>query len=272
MASKKLRRAGLPQDLCERLSRHQITTCQVYEMKRKRTMNPSTAFLPTTLEDLDKILHGGIACGSITEVKDGILLNIYFSLKKTAEVAVDKPKKASKKASSERARSPESRKKLSKRRHSLEKEVLKAKEPAAKKPRVRPEKAKHHLELETEPSLPASSKSPSPVPGPSSALSIPPPLTVVSPLLQALTSESESEGEIRDDIPLLVTEQVPALPKDSANLGTEADEAPLDPETGQFLRENPDLIFDSLTGRFLQHVDPRNLASRSAAPQRYSQL
>nr|XP_008115165.1 PREDICTED: DNA repair protein RAD51 homolog 2 isoform X4 [Anolis carolinensis] len=106
MASKKLRRAGLPQNLCERLSRHQITTCQdllrlsllelmkvtgqnywkvqkllntvsqfcaprmqtVYEMKRKRTMNPSTAFLPTTLEDLDKILHGGIACGSITEI------------------------------------------------------------------------------------------------------------------------------------------------------------------------------------------------------------
>ncbi|XP_053241214.1 DNA repair protein RAD51 homolog 2 isoform X6 [Podarcis raffonei] len=28
MASKKLRRAGLPQELCKRLSRHQITTCQ----------------------------------------------------------------------------------------------------------------------------------------------------------------------------------------------------------------------------------------------------
>ncbi|XP_077178659.1 DNA repair protein RAD51 homolog 2 isoform X17 [Paroedura picta] len=28
MAGKKLRRAGLPQDLCERLSRHQITTCR----------------------------------------------------------------------------------------------------------------------------------------------------------------------------------------------------------------------------------------------------
>nr|XP_060618190.1 DNA repair protein RAD51 homolog 2 isoform X3 [Anolis sagrei ordinatus] len=106
MASKKLRRAGLPQNLCERLSRQQITTCQdflclsllelmkvtgqnywtvqkllntvsqfcaprmqtVYEMKMKRSMNPSTAFLPTTLEDLDKILHGGIACGSITEI------------------------------------------------------------------------------------------------------------------------------------------------------------------------------------------------------------
>ncbi|KAM3853011.1 DNA repair protein RAD51 homolog 2 [Vipera latastei] len=106
MANKKLRRAGLPQDLCERLSRHQIITCRdflclsflelmkmtgqsywsvqklfrtvsqscaprmqtAYEMKMKRTTNPSTAFLPTTLEDLDKILHGGIACGSLTEI------------------------------------------------------------------------------------------------------------------------------------------------------------------------------------------------------------
>ncbi|KAK9409810.1 DNA repair protein RAD51 2 like, partial [Crotalus adamanteus] len=39
-----------------------------YEMKMKRTTNPSTAFLSTTLEDLDKILHGGIACGSLTEI------------------------------------------------------------------------------------------------------------------------------------------------------------------------------------------------------------
>uniref|UniRef100_A0A8C6XR08 DNA repair protein RAD51 homolog 2 n=1 Tax=Naja naja TaxID=35670 RepID=A0A8C6XR08_NAJNA len=39
-----------------------------YEMKMRRTLNPSAAFLPTTLEDLDKILHGGIACGSLTEI------------------------------------------------------------------------------------------------------------------------------------------------------------------------------------------------------------
>lgn len=32
MASKKLRRAGLPQELCKRLSRHQITTCQVRQI------------------------------------------------------------------------------------------------------------------------------------------------------------------------------------------------------------------------------------------------
>ncbi|XP_013927971.1 PREDICTED: DNA repair protein RAD51 homolog 2 [Thamnophis sirtalis] len=106
MANKKLRRAGLPHDLCERLSRHQITTCRdflclsflelmkmtgqsywnvqklfrtvsqscapkmqtAYEMKMKRKNNPSTAFLATTLEELDKILHGGIACGNLTEI------------------------------------------------------------------------------------------------------------------------------------------------------------------------------------------------------------
>lgn len=32
MAAKKLRRARLSQELCERLSRHQITTCQVKEL------------------------------------------------------------------------------------------------------------------------------------------------------------------------------------------------------------------------------------------------
>ncbi|KAH0615394.1 hypothetical protein JD844_004584 [Phrynosoma platyrhinos] len=163
------------------------------------------------------------------------------------------------KASSEHARSPEPCKKSSKRRHSLEREAPKAKEPAAKKPWVWPEKAKHRLETETELAPPSRSKSPSPVPWPSSALSIPPPLKVVSPPLRALISELESEGEIRDDIPLLDTEP-PSLLKDSATLGTEADEALLDPETERILRENPDLIFDSLTGCFLQHVDPRHLS------------
>lgn len=38
-------------------------------MKMRRAIDPTSAFLPTTLEDLDKILHGGIACGSLTEVK-----------------------------------------------------------------------------------------------------------------------------------------------------------------------------------------------------------
>ncbi|XP_019407312.1 PREDICTED: DNA repair protein RAD51 homolog 2 isoform X2 [Crocodylus porosus] len=106
MASKKLRRAGLAQELCERLSRHQINTCHdflcvsflelmkvtgqsyqnvqkllckvsracapkmqtAYDLKMKRAVNPFSAFLSTTLDSLDKALHGGVACGSLTEV------------------------------------------------------------------------------------------------------------------------------------------------------------------------------------------------------------
>ncbi|XP_021259425.1 DNA repair protein RAD51 homolog 2 isoform X3 [Numida meleagris] len=106
MAAKKLRRAKLSQELCERLSRYQITTCQdflclslvelmkvtgqsyrnvqkllrkvslacapkmqtAYEMKVRRSVNPSAAFLPTSLHSLDKVLHGGIPCGSLTEL------------------------------------------------------------------------------------------------------------------------------------------------------------------------------------------------------------
>uniref|UniRef100_A0A8C4P2N2 RAD51 paralog B n=1 Tax=Dromaius novaehollandiae TaxID=8790 RepID=A0A8C4P2N2_DRONO len=107
MAAKKLRRARLSQELCERLSRHQITTCQdflclslldlmkvtgqsygnvqkllckvslacapkmqtAYEMKVRRAVNPSSAFLSTSLHGLDKVLHGGVPCGSLTEVE-----------------------------------------------------------------------------------------------------------------------------------------------------------------------------------------------------------
>ncbi|KAM7108934.1 DNA repair protein RAD51 homolog 2 isoform 1-T1 [Ciconia maguari] len=106
MAAKKLRRARLSQELCERLSRHQITTCQdflclsilelmkvtgqsyydvqkllckvsracaprmqtAYEMKLRKSVNPSSAFLSTTLHSLDKVLHGGVPCGSLTEI------------------------------------------------------------------------------------------------------------------------------------------------------------------------------------------------------------
>ncbi|XP_054547184.1 DNA repair protein RAD51 homolog 2 isoform X5 [Talpa occidentalis] len=106
MGSKKLRRVGLSQDLCERLSKHQITTCQnflclsplelmkmtglsyqgvhellcmvsracapqmqtAYEMKSRRSAALSPAFLSTTLSALDEALHGGVACGSLTEI------------------------------------------------------------------------------------------------------------------------------------------------------------------------------------------------------------
>uniref|UniRef100_A0AC11EAL5 RAD51 paralog B n=1 Tax=Ovis aries TaxID=9940 RepID=A0AC11EAL5_SHEEP len=107
MGSKKLRRVGLSQELCDRLNRHQIVTCQdflclsplelmkmtglsyqavhellcvvsracapqmqtAYEIKTQRCAAHSSAFLSTTLPALDEALHGGVACGSLTEVK-----------------------------------------------------------------------------------------------------------------------------------------------------------------------------------------------------------
>uniref|UniRef100_F6X3Q8 DNA repair protein RAD51 homolog 2 n=1 Tax=Monodelphis domestica TaxID=13616 RepID=F6X3Q8_MONDO len=106
MATKKLTRIGLSQDLCDRLSRHQVVTCQdflclsplelmkvtgqsyqgvsellyvvsracapqmqtAYEMKLEKSGGPSSAFLATTLISLDEALHGGVACGSLTEI------------------------------------------------------------------------------------------------------------------------------------------------------------------------------------------------------------
>uniref|UniRef100_A0A8D1QF89 RAD51 paralog B n=1 Tax=Sus scrofa TaxID=9823 RepID=A0A8D1QF89_PIG len=106
MGSKKLRRVGLSQELCDRLNRHHIITCQdflclsplelmkmtglsyqgvhdllclvsracappmqtAYEIKTQRSAVPSPAFLSTTLSALDEALHGGVACGSLTEI------------------------------------------------------------------------------------------------------------------------------------------------------------------------------------------------------------
>ncbi|XP_055394397.1 DNA repair protein RAD51 homolog 2 isoform X7 [Bubalus kerabau] len=106
MGSKKLRRVGLSQELCDRLNRHQILTCQdflclsplelmkmtglsyqgvhellclvsracapqmqtAYEIKTQRCAAHSSAFLSTTLSALDEALHGGVACGSLTEI------------------------------------------------------------------------------------------------------------------------------------------------------------------------------------------------------------
>ncbi|XP_062037421.1 DNA repair protein RAD51 homolog 2 isoform X2 [Lepus europaeus] len=106
MASKKLRRVGLSPELCDRLSRHRIVTCQdflclsplelmkvtglsyqgvhellcmvskacapqmktAYAMKTQRCAALSPAFLPTTLPALDEALRGGVACGSLTEI------------------------------------------------------------------------------------------------------------------------------------------------------------------------------------------------------------
>ncbi|XP_029411424.1 DNA repair protein RAD51 homolog 2 isoform X3 [Nannospalax galili] len=106
MGHKKLRRVGLSQELCDRLSRYQIATCQdflslsplelmkmtglsyggvqellrtisracapqmqtAYEIKTRRSADFSPAFLSTTLSALDETLHGGVACGSLTEI------------------------------------------------------------------------------------------------------------------------------------------------------------------------------------------------------------
>ncbi|XP_064427299.1 DNA repair protein RAD51 homolog 2 isoform X2 [Mirounga angustirostris] len=106
MGSKKLRRVGLSQELCDRLNRHQIVTCQdflclsplelmkmtglsyggvhellymvsracapqmqtAYGMKMQTSSSLSPAFLATTLSALDEALHGGVACGSLTEI------------------------------------------------------------------------------------------------------------------------------------------------------------------------------------------------------------
>lgn len=43
---------------------------QAFEIKAQRSAAVSPAFLPTTLSALDEALHGGVACGSLTEVKE----------------------------------------------------------------------------------------------------------------------------------------------------------------------------------------------------------
>ncbi|XP_064421088.1 DNA repair protein RAD51 homolog 2 isoform X3 [Latimeria chalumnae] len=106
MANKRLKRAGVPQELCDRLNRYHIVTCRDFlslsllelmrttgqnyprvqtllqtvskacapkmitalEIIKQRSVDPSSAFLRTTLAELDEVLHGGLACGSLTEV------------------------------------------------------------------------------------------------------------------------------------------------------------------------------------------------------------
>ncbi|KAH0619962.1 hypothetical protein JD844_014434 [Phrynosoma platyrhinos] len=61
-----------------------------------------------------------------------------------------------------------------------------------------------------------------------------------------------SEGEIREDVQILVPE-ASVLHKDRATLNTEAEDNPL-PETEKILQKNPDMVYDSLTGRFLMQT------------------
>ncbi|XP_015447417.1 DNA repair protein RAD51 homolog 2 isoform X1 [Pteropus alecto] len=113
MGSKKLRRVGLSQELCDRLNRFQVVTCQdflclsplelmkmtglsyrgvhelvyvvsracapqmqtAYGMKTQRSTALLPAFLSTTLSALDEALRGGVACGSLTEIRTRQSLN-----------------------------------------------------------------------------------------------------------------------------------------------------------------------------------------------------
>ncbi|XP_078452193.1 DNA repair protein RAD51 homolog 2 isoform X2 [Lampetra planeri] len=84
MSWKKLRRTGVPADVCERLSKHNIHTCQdflslssvellrvtgkSYATALEMRDRPMAAFFATSLSALDRDLQGGIPCGSITEV------------------------------------------------------------------------------------------------------------------------------------------------------------------------------------------------------------
>uniref|UniRef100_A0A8C4WWH6 DNA repair protein RAD51 homolog 2 n=1 Tax=Eptatretus burgeri TaxID=7764 RepID=A0A8C4WWH6_EPTBU len=104
MASKNLRRVGLPVELCSRLAKQHVVTCQEFltlssldllrmtgrsyedfpqlmmtiskhccpktttALENKKQHKQQSAFLPTSLASLDNALCGGLACGSVTEV------------------------------------------------------------------------------------------------------------------------------------------------------------------------------------------------------------
>ncbi|KAH0616946.1 hypothetical protein JD844_028446 [Phrynosoma platyrhinos] len=168
-----------------------------------------------------------------------------------------------------RGRSPGPKKSTAsaKQHHSLDRDDEPAREKPAKKSKVRPEKLKERHGPKSPP--PTGSKSPSPSAVPS--VRSPPVLEAVrqSPLHRPphfVLSGSESEGEIREDVPA-PTPGPSTLHRDRANLGTEAESSPLDPETEKILQDNPNLIYDSLSNQFLMRVDPKTLLSHQAPPQ-----
>ncbi|KAH0618961.1 hypothetical protein JD844_018538 [Phrynosoma platyrhinos] len=135
-----------------------------------------------------------------------------------------------------------------------------------KKSKVWPEKLKERHGPESPP--PAGSKSPSPSAVPS--IRSPPVLEAVRQSLRRpphfVLSGSESEGKIRDDVPAPIPGPS-TLHRDHANLGTEAESSPLDPETEKILQDNLNLVYDSLSNQFLMRVDPKTLLFRPAPPQ-----
>ncbi|KAH0616162.1 hypothetical protein JD844_027082 [Phrynosoma platyrhinos] len=179
--------------------------------------------------------------------------------------------KASKKAHSERGRSPglKKDKSSSKRHRSLGREGESSKDVPAKKSKARPGKSKKH---------------PEPCPAPRSKSLSPPtvPSNRSPPILEAVvespshrpprfvSSNSESEGEIRDDIPA-PTPGPSTLHKDRATLGTEAESSLLS-RSEKILQDNPDLVYDSLSNRFLVQVDPKTFSSYPSTLQVQAQV
>ncbi|KAH0630108.1 hypothetical protein JD844_012746, partial [Phrynosoma platyrhinos] len=157
--------------------------------------------------------------------------------------------------------------KPAKRHHSLDRDDEPAKEMPAKKSKVRPEKSKERHGPELPPL--AGSKLPSPVAVP--LVRSPLVLEAIrqSPLRRLphfVLSGSESEGEIRDDVPAPIPGPS-TLHRDHASLGIEAESSPLDPETEKILQDNPNLVYDSFSNQFLMRVDLKTLLSRPAPPQ-----
>ncbi|KAH0616788.1 hypothetical protein JD844_028178 [Phrynosoma platyrhinos] len=153
----------------------------------------------------------------------GILLPFANAKKASAPGTTgEEVSKTSRKAHSERGRSPGPKKDKgsSKRHHCLDREGEPSKDALAKKSKVQSGKPREHHG--PEPCPPSCSKSPSPPTVPS--VHSPPVLEAVveSPLHRLprfVSSDSESEGEIRDDI-LAPTPGPSTLHKDRATLGT----------------------------------------------------
>ncbi|KAH0615387.1 hypothetical protein JD844_004570 [Phrynosoma platyrhinos] len=180
----------------------------------------------------------------------------------------DKARDFSRKAHSERGHSPEERraKKSSKKRHSSDREQ--SEEPMPKKSHTSSEGHKskdHHSSVSRARSLSVSRPPSSLTPGLSSVIPrSPPPRTALMersiPTLQdpCMVSDSESEGEIRADIPTLVPQE-PATHRDRGVLGTEADDSEHEAEADRVLKAHPDLVYDRVSRRYLMQVDPDTL-------------
>ncbi|KAH0616385.1 hypothetical protein JD844_027437, partial [Phrynosoma platyrhinos] len=75
----------------------------------------------------------------------------------------------------------------------------------------------------------------------------------------------ESEGEIREDIPVLVPQES-ATHRDRAVLGTEADDSEQEAEADRVLRAHPDLVYDTVSRQYLMPVDPETLPPYEGSP------